>query len=93
MQRHNGIINKYKLKFQKSLSLHLYHLSQVRVRCPSSVHAVHVWPARGAHAVHVWLARGARLARLRCAFGLPAVSSLSPWNLNHQTSRLSLLST
>ena len=81
LRRHNGIVNNYKLKFQKSLSLHLHHLSQVRTRCPS-----------GAHAVHVWRACGACLARPQCASGSPVASSLSPWSLNHQTSKLSLLS-
>ena len=81
MRRHNGIINNYKLKFQKSLGLHLNHLSQVRVRCPSGVHVVHVWltcsartmliwPTRGAR---VWLACGVRLACLRCASNSPMV--------------------
>ena len=81
LRRHNGIINNYKLKFQKSFNLHLHHLSQVRTRCPS-----------GAHAVHVWRACGACLARPQCASGSPVASSLSPWSLNHQTSKLSLLS-
>ena len=84
LRRHNGIINNYKLKFQKSLSLHLHHLIQVRAQCPSGAHAVHVWLTRGAclarprcvsgsPTVPVWLTRGARLDRLRCAFGSPAV--------------------
>ena len=65
LRRHNGIINKYKLKFQKFLNLHLHHLSLVHVRCPYGVHVVHVWLARNARsrcasdplAVRVWLAR------------------------------------
>ena len=58
------MINNYKLKFQKSLSLHLHHLSQVLARCPPGEHVVHVWLARSACAVHVWLARDARAVRV-----------------------------
>ena len=135
----------YKLKFQ--VSLHLHHLSQVRARCPSGAHTVHVclvlsvravrvWPARSAHLARPWCARGARLAlprcasgspvvhawcasgspvvraqcasgsptvharcasgqptvRARCVSGSPVASSHGSWSLNHQTSRISLLS-
>ena len=52
-----------------------------RSRCASG------WPA-----MHVWLAHGARLACSWCVSGLLAASSLSSWSLNHQTSKLSLLS-
>ena len=63
LRRHNGIINNYILKFQKSFSLHLHHLSQVRAPCLFGAHAVHVWLARNARVVRIWL------ARLRCASG------------------------
>ena len=96
LRRHNGIINNYKLKFQKSLSLHLHHLSQVRARCPFGAHAVHVWLSHSARAMCVWPALGARLARPWYARGAnlarPRCSSHSPWSLNHQTYRISLLS-
>ena len=111
LMRYNGIINNYKLKFQKSLSLHLHHLSQVHARCLSGAHAVPIWCVCDACLAHsqcvcamlVWPPHGARLARSRCtfsspmvcaqcAYGSPVASSLSPWSLNHQTSRLSLLS-
>ena len=99
LRRHNGIINNYKLTFQKSLSFHLHHLSQVcardahlvRTRCMSSSPAMCARCASGPPAVRVWLARGVRLACSRCVSGSPMASSLSPWSLNHQTSRLSLL--
>ena len=114
LRRHNGIINNYKLKFQKSISLHLHHLSQVRAQCPSGAHAVHVWRARdarlarprcvsgspvvraqcvsGSPVVRVRPARGVHLARQWCASGPPATSSHGSWSLNHQTSRIFLLS-
>ena len=80
-QRHNGIINNYILKFQKSLILHLHHLSQVHARCLFGAHAMPIWCARDAHLVRMrcmfgWpvvRACGARLAPLQCASGLLAV--------------------
>ena len=84
LRRHNGIINNYILKFQKSFNLHLQ-------------------PKSGARVMPIWCAHGACLARSRCqsdspavrvqyVSGSPAAFSLSPWSLNHQTSRISLLS-
>ena len=84
MRKHNGIINKYKLKFQKSLSLHLHHLSLVRAQYMSSSPTVRVWLAHNARlahsqcvsgplAVHVWLAHRASLARPWCTSGSPAM--------------------
>ena len=84
MRKHNGIINKYKLKFQKSLSLHLHHLSLVRAQYMSSSPAVRVWLAHNARlarsqcasgslTMRVWPTRGARLTRPPCESGSPVV--------------------
>ena len=69
LRRLNGIINNYILKFQKSLSLHLHHLSQVRAQCLSGAHTVHVWLAHGARAVRIWLACGTRAVLVWLARG------------------------
>ena len=83
LRKHNGIMNNYKLKFQKSFSLHLHHLSQVCARCPSGAH--------DAHLVRTRCMFGLPVVCARCTSGSPMVSSLSPWSLNHQTTVFSCL--
>ena len=95
LRRHNGIINNYKLKFQ---------VPQPSSAPPKSgAHAMPIWCTHDACLTRPQCTRGARLARSRCASGspvvrarctsgLPAASSHSPWSLNHQTSRISFLS-
>ena len=71
----------YKLKFQVPQPSSAPPKLGVCARCPSD-----------AHVVHVWLSHSARLARPWCTSGSPTVSSHGSQSLNHQTSKISLLS-
>ena len=118
----------YKLKFQVPQPSSAPPKLGACARCPSGVHAVHVWLthsargvrlarsrcASGSPVVHAWCASGSPVVRARCASGSPTVharcasgyptvrarcvsgspvaSSHGSWSLNHQTSRISLLS-
>ena len=64
----------------------------VRVWLAGDARLARPWCARGARLAHPRCARGARLARPQCTFGTLATSSHGSWSLNHQTSRISPLS-
>ena len=67
-------------------------LTRVRGRCASGSPVVRARCASNSPTVRARYASDSPLVHARWASGLPAASSHGSWSLNHQTSRISLLS-
>ena len=81
-------LNKYKINQIPKISLYTNSIAW----CAHGACLARPWCTRNARLARPWCAPGSPLVQVRCASSSPAVSSLSSWGLNHQTSKLSLLS-